>query len=393
MYKIQTLNPIDAQGLAQFPSTLYTVANDLSDPDAILLRSAVLHDKELPASVKVIARAGAGVNNIPIEKFTRLGVPVLNTPGANANAVKELVIAGMLLGCRNLCQAWDWVKTLDGDDAQLNVQIEKEKKKFAGTELPGKTLGIIGLGNIGVKVANAAVALGMRVIGFDPTITIKRAWELSANVEEASQVDDLIKQADFISLHVPLTPETKHLINAQRLKLMKSNAILLNFSRDGIVDKAALQTALDHKKISTYVCDFPCAQLKNHPQVISLPHLGASTQEAETTCAIMAAKQVRDYLEYGTIVNSVNFPSVEMPVNEGSRLAIVNANIPNMVAQISTKLAEANLNIIDLLNKSRDEIAYTLIDVSGEVSEDLVGELKAIHGVIGVRRIKPAESQ
>ena len=388
MYKIQTLNPIDPQGLAQFPPALYTIANEIVDPDAILLRSAVLHDKELSHNIKIIARAGAGVNNIPVEKFTGLGIPVLNTPGANANAVKELVIAGMLLACRNLCQAWEWVKTLAGDDGQLNLQIEKEKKQFAGFELPGKTLGIIGLGNIGVKVANSALALGMRVIGFDPTITIKRAWELSANVEEALQLDDLIKQADFISLHVPFLPETKHLINSQRLQLMRDTAILLNFSRDGIVDKDALKSALDNKRIASYVCDFPCGQLKNHPQVVSLPHLGASTEEAETTCAIMAAKQIRDYLEYGTIANSVNFPSVEMPFNQGRRLAIVNANIPNMVAQISSKLAADNLNIIDLLNKSRDEIAYTLIDISGQVSENLLQEIKAIDGVIGARLIQ-----
>jgi D-3-phosphoglycerate dehydrogenase len=387
MYKIQTLNTIDPIGLKQFPKDLYEIANDLVNPDAILVRSSSLHDKELPSSVKVVVRAGAGVNNIPVDKFTRLGIPVLNTPGANANAVKELVIAGMLLACRNLCQAWDYTRQLDGDDAAINVQVERDKKQFAGFELPGKTLGIIGLGNVGVKVANAAVALGMRVIGYDPTITVKRAWELSANVEEISNLDNLITQADFISLHVPLLAETRNLINAARLRLAKPGLILLNFARDGIVDKTALLAALNDKHVSAYVCDFPCAQLKAHARVISLPHLGASTREAEQTCAIMAVKQARDYLENGSIINSVNFPSVEMPFNKGIRLAIANANVPSMVAQISTQLAAARLNIVDLLNKSHDAVAYTLIDVDGEVGDGLLKEIAAIEGVIQVRRL------
>ncbi len=385
MYKIQTLNAIDPLGLNQFPQPLYAIANDLADPDAILLRSASLHDRNLPTSVKVIARAGAGVNNIPIKQFTQLGIPVLNTPGANANAVKELVLAGLLLACRNICQAWNYVRQLDGDDATINVNVERDKKQFAGFELPGKTLGIIGLGNVGVKVANAALGLGMRVIGYDPTITVKRAWELSAQVEEVLNLDDLIRLSDVISLHIPLTAETRQLINAARLHLAKPGMILLNFARDEIVDKTAVLAALDEQHLLSYVCDFPCAQLKDHSRVISLPHLGASTREAEQTCAIMAARQIRDYLEAGIITNSVNFPTVELPFNHGMRLAIVNANIPSMVAQISTKLADAKLNIIDLLNKSRDDIAYTLIDVDGGVDAAVINKITAIQGVIQVR--------
>lgn len=385
MYQVQTLNAIDPSGLKLFPRDFYQVGDQIAHPDAILLRSAVMHDMALPASIKAIARAGAGVNNIPIEKLTRLGIPVFNTPGANANAVKELVIAGMLMACRNLCRAWHYTRNLIGNDSAINTQIEKEKKQFAGFELPGKTLGVIGLGSIGVKVANAAVALGMNVLGYDPSIAIKRAWELSASVEAVHNVEEMMKRADFISLHVPLNAETKHLIDAKRLQLAKPELVLLNFARDGIIDKTALLTALDQQRLYTYVCDFPCSLLLNHPRVISLPHLGASTKEAEETCAIMAVKQLRDFLEQGIIVNSVNFPTVEMPMSQNARLAIINANIPNMVAQISTKLAKANLNIVDLLNKSRDEIAYTLIDIDGQVDDALLKDISCIDQVIQVR--------
>lgn len=387
MYKIQTLNAIDALGLQEFSRNSYEIGSSILDPDAILVRSAPMHDLPIPSQLKAIARAGAGVNNIPVNKLTHLGIPVFNTPGANANAVKELVVAGMLMASRNLCQAWHYVRSINGDDSSINTQVERDKKQFAGFELPGKTLGIIGLGSIGVKVANAAIALGMKVIGFDPSIAIKRAWELSSSVEEATHLEDILRRADFISIHVPLNADTKNLINSKRLQLLKPQAILLNFSRDGIVDKSALQIALAEKRLLAYVCDFPCSQLKDHPQVISLPHLGASTKEAEETCAIMAARQVRDFLEQGVIVNSVNFPTVEMPLNQAQRLAIVNANIPNMVAQISTKLAAANLNILDLVNKSREGIAYTLIDVDGEIPARLLNELAAIPNVIKLRCI------
>jgi len=392
MHKIQILNTIDPMGLAQFPKEYYEISENITHPDAILLRSASLHSLSIPDSVKVIARAGAGVNNIPVEQLTELAIPVLNTPGANANAVKELVLAGMLLACRNLCQAWDYVCNMTGDDDNsIHLQVEKDKKQFAGFELPNKTLGVIGLGNIGAKVANAARALGMRVIGYDPTITVKQAWELSSDVQNVPNLDQLIKESDFISLHIPLLPETKYLINEKRLALAKPTAVLLNFSRENIVDNNALKSALDHNQLFSYVCDFPCVQLKNHPRVISFPHLGASTKEAEETCAIMAANQIREFLEHGNIINSVNFPNTEMPHHKGNRIAITNANVTSMVAQISTKIADAGLNIIDLLNKSKEKIAYTLIDVDGEVSETLLREIATIQGVIKVRYLPRAQ--
>jgi D-3-phosphoglycerate dehydrogenase len=391
MFKIQTLNSIAAVGLQQFPDTFYQTGNAITQPDAILVRSADMHKIALPASVKVIGRAGAGVNNIPVAALTAQGIPVLNTPGANANAVRELVIAGMLLASRNICQAWHYVHELTSKDEALEKQIEQDKKQFAGFELMGKTLGLVGLGAIGVKVANAAISLGMRVIGYDPTITVNRAWELSALVEQARSMDDLLGQADFISFHVPLNDETRNMINGSRFALMKKGVVLLNFARDGIIDKNALIAALGEQKVFAYINDFPTADLKNHPRVISLPHLGASTQEAEDNCAVMIVNQIRNYLENGSIHNAVNFPMVDAPplAPGGMRLAIVNANVPNMVAQISAKLAQAKLNIVSLLNKSRESIAYTLIDVDGEVKDALLKEVGAIEGVSQVRKIAP----
>jgi D-3-phosphoglycerate dehydrogenase len=388
MFKIQTLNTIAAIGIDQFPRDRYEVASEIQHPDAILVRSQVMHDMTIADCVKAIGRAGAGVNNIPIEAMTKLGIPVFNTPGANANAVCELVIAGMLLASRNICQAWNYVSQLTLADAALDKQIEQDKKQFVGTELYGKTLGLVGLGSIGVKVANAAISLGMRVIGFDPTITVSRAWELSSRVQQARSIDDLLMEADFVSFHVPLNDETRNMINSSRLHLMKTGVVLLNFARDGIIDNVALAAALNEKKISAYVNDFPSATLKNHPRVISLPHLGASTKEAEDNCAIMIVKEIRDYLENGTIFNSVNFPSLDAPaLFAGTRLTIANANIPNMVAQISSKLASAKLNIQSLLNKSRDSIAYTLVDVDGLVDDSLLKEILNIEGVIQARKI------
>jgi D-3-phosphoglycerate dehydrogenase len=390
MFKIQTMNPIAAIGLNQFPPASYEIASKLTDPDAILVRSQNLHDFTLPTSVKVVGRAGAGVNNIPVEVLTTIGIPVLNTPGANANAVRELVIAGMLLASRNICQAWNYVNQLTSSDTALEKQIEQDKKQFAGFELLGKTLGLVGLGNIGVKVANAAISLGMNVIGYDPTITVNRAWELSAHVEQARSLEDLLTRADFISLHVPLIDETRNMINQSCFQIMKPGVVLLNFARDGIVDNKALISALNDKKVFAYINDFPNAELKNHDRVVSLPHLGASTKEAEDNCAIMIVKQVRDFLENGSINNSVNFPTVDAPyLQTGARLAIVNANVPNMVAQISAKLAEAKLNIVSLLNKSRESIAYTLIDVDSDVDESLLKGVKAIQGVAQIRKISP----
>lgn len=388
MFKIQTINKIATIGLDQFPRELYEVATDIQQPDAILVRSQSVHEMTIPPTVKAIGRAGAGVNNIPVTTMTKLGIPVFNTPGANANAVRELVIAGMLLACRNISKALQYVRDLQGNDEALHQDIEQNKKQFVGYELMGKTLGVIGLGSVGVKVANAAINLGMRVIGYDPSITVNRAWELSANVHQAHTIDELLTKADFVSFHVPLMPETKHMINSSRFNLMKQGVVLLNFARDGIIENNALLAALNEKKVFAYVSDFPCSMLKDHPAVISLPHLGASTKEAEGNCAVMIAKQVRDFLEHGAIYNSANFPTVEAaPHYHGIRLAIVNANIPNMVAQISAKLATAGLNILSLLNKSRDDIAYTLLDVQGEVTHAVMKEIAGIEGVIQLRQL------
>ena len=386
MYKIQTLNNISVAGLDRLPRDAYEIASEISKPDAILVRSAKMHDMELPSSVKAIGRAGAGVNNIPVDKMTAMGIPVFNAPGANANAVKELVIAGMLMAARNIGQAWRFATGLEGEDAAINKDVEAGKKNFVGFELPGRTLGVIGLGAIGVKVANAARALGMKVIGYDPTITVRAAWALDADVEQALSVDDLVSRADFITFHVPLTDATRNMINAERLRLMKPRSVLLNFARNGIIDDEAAVAALDNGKLYAYICDFPSNLLKDHPRVITLPHLGASTLEAEENCAIMVADQVRDWLENGNVSNSVNFPEINLPRTEsGFRIAVVNSNVPNMLGQISTDLAEAGLNIIDMLNKSRGELAVTLIDVEGEPNESAIQRITEIDGVLSVR--------
>lgn len=388
MFKVQVLNPIAAIGLNQFPAEAYEVSPTLSQPDALLVRSYNVNDMEIPASVKVIGRAGAGTNNIPVAAMTKRGVPVLNTPGANANAVRELVIAGMLLCSRHICQAWEYVNKLESKGEALEKEIEQNKKQFAGFELMGKTLGVVGLGSVGVKVANTAVSLGMRVLGFDPAITVKHAWELSSSVQQEHMLDALLSEADFISFHVPLVESTKNMLNQVRMRLLKKNVVILNFSREGIIDNQALLAALNEKKISYYICDFPNADLKDNPRVICLPHLGASTKEAEDNCAKMIVKQVRDYLETGIITHSVNFPSVDAPKNfSGTRLTIANANIPNMVAQMSTVLANAKLNISSLINQSRDEVAYTVIDVEQDVKDEVITELSKISGVLQVRKI------
>jgi len=388
MFKIQTFNAIAAAGLNQFPRELYEVASEIQHPDAILVRSANLHSVTIPSTVKAIGRAGAGVNNIPVADLTKRGIPVFNTPGANANAVRELVIAGMLLASRHICHAWNYVNQLQ-NSADLNKEIEQNKNQFVGFELMGKTLGIIGLGSVGVKVANAAINLGMNVVGYDPTISVSRAWELSSDVKQAHNLDDLLMEADFISFHVPLNDATKNMINSSRLQLMKNNVVILNFARDGIIEHDALTSALNEKKVLAYVTDFPSVELKNHPNVISLPHLGASTKEAEENCAVMIAKQMRQFLENGSIANSVNFPAIDVsPINGGARLAIVNENIPNMVAQISSCLATANINITSLLNKSLDYIAYTVIDINNDINDAVINEIKAIHGVMQLRVLK-----
>ena len=389
MYKIQMLNAISPAGLKLLPSDLYDVSTKMENPDAIWVRSHDMHTMSFPSSVKMVGRAGAGVNNIPIDKLTQLGIPVLNTPGANANAVKELVLAGMFLASRHLFQAMDYVRQLNcQDDEVMNEQVEKQKKQFSGFELLGKTLGVIGLGSIGVKVANAAHNLGMRVIGYDPTITVNRAWELSSDIIQATSFAHVLREADFISLHVPLNDQTKNMLSHEQFGLMKKGLVLLNFSRDGIVDNKALLDAINENKVFAYICDFPSVTLKTSPRVITFPHLGASTQQAEENCAMMLANQTRQFLETGSIVNSVNFPTIEMPQNHSpARLVIVNENIPNMVAQISSKLADRKINIISLLNKSLNEMACTLADVNADLDDGLLDEVRKIKGVVRVRKI------
>ncbi|MES9945157.1 MAG: phosphoglycerate dehydrogenase [Candidatus Thiodiazotropha sp.] len=391
MYKILTLNNISVAGLDRLPRDTYEVASEITHPDAILLRSYKMHGMTIPETVKAIGRAGAGVNNIPVTEMTEKGIPVFNAPGANANAVKELVLAGALLAARNLGQAWRFATDLSGEDSVISKQVETGKKNFVGFELPGRTMGVIGLGAIGVKVANACRALGMNVVGYDPTITVQSAWKLASEVEQALSVDDLLSKSDFVTFHVPLTDATANMINAERLKLMKPGSVLLNFARNGIIDDEATVAALDSGQLYAYVCDFPSNLLKEHPRVITLPHLGASTKEAEDNCAIMVAEEVRDYLENGNIINSVNFPAINLPRNGGYRIAVVNSNVPNMVGQISTDLANEGLNILDMLNKSRDDIAVTLLDVDKQPGDELLQTLASIDGVLSVRSLSGRE--
>lgn len=388
MLKIQTLNNISTLGLERFPRDQYEVGSEFSAPDAVMVRSADMHKLEIPQSVNAIGRAGAGTNNIPVAAMSSRGVPVFNAPGANANAVKELVLAGLLVAARNIFTALDFVKKLDGNDKEMHAAVEAGKKKFVGFELPGRSLGVIGLGAIGVKVANAAIDLGMEVWGFDPAMTVQNAWKLDARVKQALSVDDLMARCQFVSTHVPLLDATRGLINAERLSLMKPNGVILNFARDAIVDEKAALAALDSGTLHAYVCDFPTPLLKDHPRVIATPHLGASTKEAEDNCAVMVASQLRDFLENGNISNSVNFPEAVMPLLSGkTRLCIANANVPNMVGQISTVLANHSLNIADLLNKSRGDIAYTLTDVDSEVPQAVLDDIVRIDGVLKVRMI------
>lgn len=389
-FKILTLNKISPKGLSRLPGH-YVVGDTVDAPDAILVRSANLHAMDIPASVQAIGRAGAGTNNIPVEAMSARGVPVFNAPGANANAVKELVIAGMLIGARNLGSAIDFVKGLEGTDEELNEKTEAGKKRFVGRELPGRTLGVIGLGAIGSLVADAAIKLGMQVIGFDPGITVEAAWRLPREVRKAESLEQLIRESDFITLHVPLVDTTRNLINTQRVALMKNGVILLNFARDGVVDNAAVLAGLKDGKLHAYICDFPANALKGHERVVCLPHLGASTEEAEENCAVMVAEQVSDYLENGNIQNAVNFPDVVMPRESPYRLAIANANVPNMVGQISTAMAAAGLNIHNMVNKSKGNMAYTLVDVDSAVPEALLTKIGAIDGVLRVRYL-PVEA-
>ena len=385
-FRILTLNQISARGLARLPADRYQVGADIAAPDAILVRSAELHGAGIAASVRAIGRAGVGVNNIPVDDMSRRGVPVFNTPGANANAVKELVLAGLLLAARNIGEAWLFARALSGDDAAIEAAVEAGKKRFVGFELPGRTLGVVGLGAVGVEVANSALALGMKVLGYDPQLTVQRAWQLSSSAEQALSLEDLFARADAITVHVPLNEATQALVNRARLALMRDGGTILNFARAAIVDEAAVVAALDAGRLHAYVCDFPHCALKDHPRVITLPHLGASTSEAEENCAIMVAEQVRDFLENGNIRNSVNYPDTILPrVPNTTRLGVANRNVPNMVGQISTALAAHGINIADLLNKSRGDYAYTLIDADGALGAGLLEEIRAIDGVLSAR--------
>ena len=385
-YRILTMNQISPRGLSRFQGGPYHVGAGVERPDAILLRSADLHGVTIPPTVRAIGRAGAGVNNIPVDDMSRRGIPVLNTPGANANAVKELVLGALFLAARNLGPAWLFARGLVGDDAAIEDAVEKGKKTFVGFELPGRTLGVVGLGAIGVEVANAALALGMKVLGYDPQITVRRAWQLSSNVEQALSLDDLFTRSDVVTVHVPLNDDTRKLVTGTRLALMRKPATILNFARAGIVDEEAVLTALNAGELHAYMCDFPKRSLLDHPQIVTLPHLGASTLEAEENCAAMIVDQLRDFLENGNITNSVNYPDAVLPrVPNTTRLAIANRNVPKVVSQISTYLASERINITDLLNKSRGNYAYTLVDADGEVSDALLERIRTIDGVLLAR--------
>lgn len=391
-YPIQTLNAISPIGLQRLDRDVFDLGTDIAEPRGILLRSADLHAAPIPGSLYAVARAGAGTNNIPVDAMAARGIPVFNTPGANANAVKELVIAGMLLAARNLYHAADYTRSLVADQAlsgkELDTQVEAGKKQFAGYELPGKTLGVIGLGAIGVLVANAAQSLGLKVLGYDPAITVERAWQLSPNVEQVTSVEELFARSDMITTHVPLIEATKGLVNAERIATMPVGGVVLNFARAGVVDEQAVLEALDSGHLHAYVNDFPSEAGAVHPKVIALPHLGASTSEAEDNCAVMAADQLADYLLHGNIRNSVNFPEVVMArTPDTTRLGIFNENKPNMIGQITAALADAGLNVAEFTNKSKGEVAYTLVDVEGEVRDELKDSILGIDGVIRARKI------
>jgi D-3-phosphoglycerate dehydrogenase len=390
-FQVLILNNISAQGLKRLPAERFEHGKDIAHPDAILVRSADMHTMDIAKSVLAIGRAGSGTNNIPVKEMSKRGVPVFNAPGANANAVKELVLAGMLMAARNIGGAIKFVTGLDPKDAEMEKKVEGGKKTYAGFELAGHTLGVIGLGKIGCLVADAAIKLGMDVIGYDPEITVDAAWSLPSQVKKANSLNDVLKNSNFITLHVPLVDATRKMIGATALEQVKHGTVVLNFSREGVVDEAAMLAALEARKVATYVCDFPSAHVNSHPHVIALPHLGASTREAEENCALMVADQVRDYLLDGTIANAVNFPNVAMPRESGFRIAIANANVPNMVGQISTALAEAKLNIHNMVNKSKGDVAYTLVDVDSKVPKKVIEAIAKIEGVLAVRYL-PVEA-
>ncbi|MCO6442291.1 MAG: phosphoglycerate dehydrogenase [Nitrococcus mobilis] len=389
MYKILTLNNISVKGLERLPRDRYEISSETQNPDAVLLRSASMHGMEIPGTLKAVGRAGAGVNNIPVAQMSERGIAVFNAPGANANAVKELVVAAMFLAARDICQAWEFARHLTGSDREINDLTEAGKKRFVGFELPGRTLGVIGLGAVGVLVANTARAMGMKVIGYDPQITVRSAWRLASDVQPVYSVDELMAEADMITFHVPENDATRGLVNAKRLGLMREGVVLLNFARSGIVDEAAVVEALNVGKVHAYICDFPTNALKDHPRCITLPHIGASTHEAQDNCAVMVADEVREYLEAGNVRNSVNLPEIVLPrTGQGDRLTVVNANVPNMLGQISTAVAEASLNIEDMYNKAKGNLAYTVADVEGKITTEVVERIRATEGVLAVRVIE-----
>jgi len=390
MFKIQTLNKISSTGLSLLPYDSYESASEISNPDAILVRSFKMHDMELPQNLLAIGRAGAGVNNIPVEKCSKLGIVVFNTPGANANAVKELVLASLFLSSRDIVGGIQWAQSLIGKGDEVPKLIEKGKSSFVGPEIQGKTLGIIGLGAIGRLVANAAENLGMKVIGFDPYISVDAAWGLSQHVKKAKGFEHLFSQSDFVSLHIPLTEDTSNLIDKSKFNMMKDGVRIMNFARGGLISEPDLYEALESGKVACMVTDFPNEEMLKHDKIIGIPHLGASTPESESNCAVMAVNQVRDYLENGNIKNSVNFPEAEMPRNGSCRLCIVNENIPKMVGQITTILANENINIEEMLNRHHEGLAYNIIDVNQDITEDQLKKIKEIKGVIRVRAI-PAD--
>lgn len=388
MYKILTLNNISQVGLDKLPADSFNISDDEAAPDAIILRSFKMHDMDIPSSLKAVGRAGAGVNNIPLDTMSKAGIPVFNAPGANANAVKELVIASLFISARNISQAIQYTENLEGEDAELSKLVEAGKKKFAGYELPGRTIGVVGLGAIGRMVANTCIDLGMNVIGFDPGLTVEGAWHLSSRISRANSVEELLGTVDFLTVHVPLMDATRDLINKDNVGKMKSTAVVINLARGGITNDEAICDAIDAGKLAAYVTDFPNNRTKKTPAVIGLPHLGASTCEAEDNCAIMVAEQVKNYLESGNIVNSVNFPNVSMPRGTDHRLVVSNANVPNMVGQISTIMADAGLNINDMINQSRGDVAYTIVDVDSHIPDSVVDTLQSLEGIMVARTIQ-----
>lgn len=388
MFRVLTLDDISPAGLARFPSARYEVGPDVGEPDAILLRSADLHAAPVPPSVRAVARAGAGIDNIPVAAFSGAGAPVFNTPGANANAVKELVLAGLLMAARNLLPALRFVHGLDVAGEALERAVEEGKKRFDGFELPGRVLGVVGLGAVGVKVANAAHGLGMEVVGYDPELSLSRAWELSSEVRPARTLEELLDRAGAVSLHVPLSEATANLVSAARLRRLSPGAILLNFSRAEVVDEEAVRSALGEGKLLAYVTDFPSPAFRGDDRAIQLPHLGASTREARDHCAVVAADRLRAFLEEGNVEGAVNFPDASMPRNGGARLVIANRNVPNMLSGISSALGEEGYNILDMLNRSRGELAYTLVDVEGRIEPAVAERIANLPGILSLRAIE-----